>query len=223
MKVLVVEDSERLRRSLGDGLCKSGFAVDLAADGEAGLALALGKSHDVIVLDLMLPKLDGIEMLRRLRTGGSDAHVLVVSARDRTENRIEGLNVGADDYLVKPFEFDELLARINALVRRRYGSKQPMLTVADVELDTNARVVRRAGELVPLTRLEYRLLELLMLRRGRVHSRAQILDHLYDSDADPASNVVEVLVYSLRRKLARRAGREIVVTRRGQGYLVEAQ
>lgn len=222
MKLLLIEDSERLRRTLGAGLRKSGFAVDLAADGASGLALAQSQSYDLIVLDLMLPKLGGLELLKRVRASGSGVHVLILSARDRTDDRVRGLNIGADDYLVKPFAFDELLARINALVRRRYGSKRPTVTIGEVELDTNARLVRVAGSVVPLTRLEYRLLELLMLRRGRVHSREQIFDHLYDIDSDCSSNRVEVLMYSLRRKLQCGQSPELIVTRRGQGYVIES-
>ena len=222
MKILIVEDSERLRRSLGEGLRKSGFAVDLASDGEEGLAFASAGDYDVVVLDLMLPKLDGLSLLRRLRGQGRTTHVLILSARDRVADRVAALNLGADDYLPKPFSFDELVARLRALVRRRYAEKNPLLCAGAVELDTAAKAVRVDGAPVSLAPLEYRLLELLMMRRGRVLTRAEILDRLYDSAADIASNVVEALVYALRRKVQRPGAPEIVVTRRGQGYLIEA-
>ena len=222
MKILVIEDSERLRRALGEGLRKSGFTVDLAADGEAGLALSQTQEHDLIILDLMLPKLDGLSLLKCLRQQGSKSHVLILSARDQAQDRVSGLNLGADDYLVKPFDFDELLARVNALLRRRYEHKQPSIVIGGLNIDTNTRTVRRAGTAIPLTRLEYRLLELLLFRRGRVKTRAQIFEHLYDLGSENGSNVVEVLVYSLRRKLQSDGESDLIVTRRGQGYLIEA-
>ena len=171
MKVLVVEDSESLRRSLGEGLRRSGFAVDLAADGEEGMRFAEHATYDVIVLDLMLPKLDGTTLLRRLRTMKKRTHVLVLSARGDVRDRVELLNAGADDYLVKPFSFDELLARLHALVRRAYAEKAPVLAFAGLEIDTTARSVRRFGKAIELDGLEYALLELLAMRRGWVISR----------------------------------------------------
>jgi DNA-binding response OmpR family regulator len=223
MKILIVEDSERLRRSLGEGLRRSGFVVDVATDGEEGYAFATVNDYDVVVLDLMLPKLDGLTLLRRLRLQGKKTHVLILSAKDQVADRVAGLNLGADDYLAKPFSFDELVARLRALVRRRYAEKDPCLRAGPVELDTAAKAVRVAGAPVALAPLEYRLLELLMLRRGRVLARAEILDRLYDSAAEIASNVVEALVYALRRKIQPPGAAEIVVTRRGQGYLIEAE
>jgi DNA-binding response OmpR family regulator len=161
VKVLVVEDSERLRWSLGRGLGKLGYAVDLAGDGESGLACAENYDYDVIVLDLMLPGLPGLEVLRRLRARGSGAQILILSARDRVEDRVKGLQMGADDYLVKPFAFDELAARIQALVRRRYQEKSPTLRLGSLEIDTTCKRVSRRGDLLHLTPGEYRLLELL--------------------------------------------------------------
>ncbi|HEX5759497.1 MAG TPA: response regulator transcription factor [Thermoanaerobaculia bacterium] len=222
MKLLVVEDSERLRRSLGQGLRRAGFAVDLTADGEEGLAFAEVNDYDVIVLDLMLPKLDGLSVLRRLRLQGRKTHVLILSAKDQVEDRIRGLELGADDYLIKPFSFEELCARVRALVRRRYESKDPVLRIADLEIDTARHQASRGGLPLSLTPTEYSLLHLLALRRGRVLSRDQILDHLYDSAADVSSNVVEVLVYSLRKKLQPAGAPPLIVTRRGRGYLIEA-
>jgi DNA-binding response OmpR family regulator len=221
VKVLVVEDSERLRRSLGQGLRRLGHAVDLAPDGEEGLMFAETYEYDVIVLDLMLPRLTGLEVLRRLRARGSGAHVLILSARDRVEDRVTGLVTGADDYLVKPFAFDELCARIQALVRRRHQAKSPILRLGSIEIDTARRRVSRGGDPLHLTPSEYALLELLAYQRGRVFSQEQLLDHLHRSDADVSSNVVEVLVSGLRKKIHVRDEPPILRTRRGFGYFVE--
>ncbi|MEO8275722.1 MAG: response regulator transcription factor [Thermoanaerobaculia bacterium] len=222
MKVLVVEDSERLRRSLGEGLRRSGFAVDLVDNGDDGLEYATHGDHDVIVLDLMLPKLDGLSVLRRLRALSKKTHVLVLSARDRVDDRIEVLNAGADDYLVKPFSFDELLARIHALVRRSYAQKDPKVRVGNLEIDTLAKAVRLDGKPVDLSAMEYSLLELLVLRRGRILGREEILDRLYASGLEPSSNIVEAMIYSLRQKVQPRGSPPLIVNRRGQGYLIEA-
>jgi DNA-binding response OmpR family regulator len=222
MKLLVVEDSERLRRSLGQGLQRAGFAVDLTADGREGLAYAEVNDYDVIILDLMLPEVDGLTVLKSLRRQGKNTHVLILSARDQVQDRILGLELGADDYLVKPFSFDELCARVRALVRRRYESKDPVLRVADLEIDTGRQQASRSGKPLPLTPTEYSLLELLALRRGRVVTREQILDHLYDSAVEVSSNVIEVLVCALRKKVQPDGAHPIIVTRRGRGYLIEA-
>lgn len=222
MKLLVIEDSERLRRSLGQGLQRAGFAVDLTADGLEGLAYAEVNDYDVIILDLMLPQMDGLTLLKSLRRQGRNTHVLILSARDQVQDRILGLELGADDYLVKPFSFEELCARVRALVRRRYESKNPVLRIGDLEIDTAQQRVSRNGEILSLTPAEYSLLELLALRRGRVVTREQILDHLYDSAADVSSNVIEVLVCALRKKIQPDGVDPIIVTRRGRGYLIEA-
>ena len=221
MKLLVVEDSERLRRSLGQGLQRAGFAVDLAADGREGLAYAEVNDYDVIILDLMLPQVDGLTVLKSLRRQGKNTHVLILSAKDQVQDRILGLELGADDYLIKPFSFDELCARVRALVRRRYESKNPVLRIGDLEIDTARQQVSRSGEPLPLTPTEYSLFELLALRRGRVVSRDQILDHLYDSAAEVSSNVIEVLVCALRKKVQPEGAVPVIVTRRGRGYLIE--
>ena len=178
-KVPIVEDSDRPRKSLGEGLRRSGFAVDVAPDGEAGLAFAEPVDFDVIVLDLMLPKLDGRTLLCRLRAMKRKTHVLVLSARGDVRDRVELLNAGADDFLVKPFSCDELLARLHALVRRSYAEKSPVLAFSGLEIDTTAKSVQLFGQSVELASLEYALLECLALRRGRVTSREEILDRLY--------------------------------------------
>ncbi|HXU45471.1 MAG TPA: response regulator transcription factor [Thermoanaerobaculia bacterium] len=222
MRLLIIEDSERLRRSLALGLKRSGFAVDAAADGEEGLAFAEINAYEAIVLDLMLPKIDGLEVLRRLRQQGNPAHVLILSALDRVADRIRGLDLGADDYLDKPFAFEELVARLRALVRRHYGEKDPIIRCRHLELDTAAKSLRSRGRAVALTPLEYSLLELLLRRRGRVLSQTEIQERLYDASAEIASNVVEVLVSTLRRKIQLPGSPSLIVTRRGQGYLIEA-
>ena len=221
MKILVVEDSERLRRSLVEGLTRTGFAVDAAADGEEGLEFALAYDHDVIVLDLMLPRMSGLELLERLRDAGRQTHVLILSAKDQVRDRVKGLEIGADDYLIKPFSFDELCARLHALVRRKYSTKSPRISIADLVLDTAGKRVTRGSEQIHLTPSEYSLLEYLCMRRGMVVSQTQLIDHLYDSDSEVGSNVIEVLISGLRKKIHEPEKPPIVKTRRGFGYVVE--
>jgi two-component system copper resistance phosphate regulon response regulator CusR len=221
MKVLVVEDSDRLRRSLGQGLGRMGYAVDLAGDGPSGLDLAAAYEYDVVVLDLMLPGLSGLEVLRRLRSRAGGPQVLILSARDRVDHRVQGLQLGADDYLVKPFAFDELCARIQALVRRRHEVRSPVLAIGPLVIDTALRQVSREGVPLRLTPSEYRLLEFLAYHRGQVFSPEQLLDHLRRSDSAATGNAVEVLVSGLRRKIHRPGAPAILRTRRGFGYFVE--
>ncbi len=221
MKVLVVEDSERLRRSLEHGLKRSGFAVDVVGDGEEGLAYARHGKYDVIVLDLMLPKLDGLTLLRRLRDGGSNVHLLILSAKDQVDERITGLQLGADDYLTKPFAFEELVARLRALVRRKYGTKSPIQEVGALKIDTGARRVFVGDTEVSLTRNEYAVLEYLVSRRGRVVSKNEMMDHLYAGAGHGSENAVEVLIHQLRKKIHSNGSAEIIRTRRGHGYVVE--
>jgi len=221
MRVLVVEDYVPLRKSLVRGLRHAGFAVDATGDGEEGLWYARSNDYDAIVLDLMLPKLDGLTVLRRLRQAGGKAHVLILTARGEVDDRVKGLNLGADDYLVKPFAFDELLARVRALVRRGYAAKRPTIRVADLEVDTVARTASRGGKPLGLTAREYALLEFLALRAGQVVSRTDIWEHVYEFDASPDSNVVDVYIGYLRRKLERGGRPRLIHTRRGQGYVLE--
>jgi DNA-binding response OmpR family regulator len=220
MKVLLVEDYSPVREALTEGIREAGFAVDAAADGEVGLWLATSGEYDVIVLDIMLPKLDGIELLKRLRAKGCKSAVLMLTARDSTDDRVRGLDGGADDYLVKPFAFAEVMARIRALVRRCYDTKDPIIRVADLELDTAARLVRRGGRSIPLSPREYSLLEMLALRRGKVVTRTQIWEHLYEYNSAAESNVVDVLIGHLRRKLDDPALPRLIQTRRGHGYVL---
>lgn len=221
MRVLVVEDYAPLQASLAKGLREAGFAVDLAGDGEVGLWHALDEDYDAIVLDLMLPKLSGLTLLKRLRDEGKQTHVLILTARDAIEDRVKGLEAGADDYLVKPFAFEELLARVNALVRRRYAAKSPAVRIGDLEIDRSNQRVKRGPRAIELTAKQYALLELLALRAGEVVPRGDIWNHLYAFEDEPNSNLLEVYVGQLRRKLESEGESRLIHTRRGVGYMLE--
>ena len=220
MRVLIVEDSETLRETLRAGLAREGFAVDVAGDGKSGLSRALNNPYDVLVLDLMLPELDGLGVIARLRAKPDPPHVIVVTAKDRVEDRVAGLDAGADDYLVKPFAFAELLARIRTLVRRRYQEKSPLLDVGDLVVDLAARRASLGGSELDLTAREYALLEYLALRRGQTVSREEIEDHIYGVNKLPSSNAVDSAICVLRAKLGA-AGKDLIQTRRGLGYALE--
>lgn len=218
MRVLFVEDSEVMRRTVRRALRHAGFAVDTAADGEEGLALAGTNEYDALVLDVMLPKLDGLTLLRSLRAAGKTTHVILLTARDTVDDRVEGFRQGADDYLVKPFAIAELIARVGALCRRAYGTKTGTLRIGTLEIDLAARRLRSGSVEVDLTAREWRLLEYLVLRRGQVVPRSEIEAHIYDELVEPMSNVVDTAIYGLRRKI----GNELIRTRRGLGYILEA-
>lgn len=220
MRILVVEDSDTLRESLRAGLSHEGFAVDVAADGELGLSYARNNPYDVLVLDLLLPKLDGMSLLAQLQEKDDRPHVLVLTARDRVEDRVAGLNHGADDYLVKPFAFDELLARVHALVRRRYEERSPEILVGELQIDLVGRKAVHGGEELDLTAREYGLLEYLALRRGQTVTREEIEDHIYGVNKLPSSNAVDSTICFLRAKLGA-DGKGMIRTRRGQGYSLE--
>jgi DNA-binding response OmpR family regulator len=224
MRVLLIEDYEPLARSLAQGLREAGYAVDVTGNGQDGLALGQGNPYDALVLDLMVPKLDGLTILRTLRAGGCNAGVLIITARDQLSDRVGGLDLGADDYLVKPFAFEELLARLRAVIRRRYGAAANLVRVGDLVIDAGARTVKRAGQVVVLSAREFALLEYLAMRRGQVVSRAEIWEHVYDFAAEPSSNVVDVYVGYLRRKLGDGEGNapRLIHTHRGLGYSIEA-
>jgi DNA-binding response OmpR family regulator len=222
MRVLVVEDSARLRKTVGTALRRSGYAVDVAGDGEEGLWLAKSNDYDVVVLDVMLPKRDGLDVLRALRSDARQIHVLLLTARDTVGDRVSGLQAGADDYMVKPFALEELLARVQALCRRAYGSQSPRLTLQDREIDSIARTVCRAGRPIELTAREYQILEYLARRRGQVVTRSEIEAHIYDDAVDPMSNVVDSAICSLRKKIAVGADYPpLIQTRRGLGYVLD--
>jgi len=190
--------------------------VDTAEEGSDGLFKAQNYDYDAIILDVMLPKMDGWEVLNRLRQK-KKTPVLMLTARDSTDDRVRGLDTGADDYLVKPFDLPELLARIRALIRRSAGEARPHIELGDVAIDTRARIVTRGGQQVALTAREYAILEYLALHRGEVITRTTIYEHLFDENDDTLSNLVDVHVFSIRKKL----GRDLIVTRRGQGYCIE--
>lgn len=221
MRLLVIEDSETLRETVATGLRNECYCVDTAADGEAGRSLALVNDYDVIVLDLMLPRLDGMTLLRELRgTHGRPTPVLILSARDAVADRVAGLQAGADDYLVKPFAFTELLARVQALARRRYHHDRPLVEVAGLTIDTTARLARGGGSVLELPPREYALLEYLALRRGELVTRTEIEQHIYDEQVEPSSNVIDAAVCSLRRHLAAAGIPDLIQTQRGKGYLI---
>ncbi len=217
MRVLVVEDEPELLHVVSQALREEGYAVDEAADGDDGLFKATSWDYDAIVLDLMLPGRDGWQVLRELRRQRKTP-VLILTARDALDDRVRGLDSGADDYLVKPFQLAELLARLRALIRRAAGQAESVITLGDVALDTRTRIVCRGGVPVPLTAREYALVELLALHRGRLVSRPQIYEHLFDEDDDTLSNLIEVHVSNIRKKL----GKDFISTRRGQGYIIDA-
>lgn len=220
MRILIVEDYQLLRDSITRGLREEGFAVDAVADGQTGLIRATSGEYDVIILDLNLPKIDGLTILRKLRSSRDGAHVLILTARDTTEDRVKGLDLGADDYLVKPFVFAELLARVRALIRRKYNAKSTVIQVADLELDTNTRTVSRGGQVVELSAREYALLEYMALRAGQVVSRSDIWEHVYDFNAPMESNVVDVYIGHLRKKVEKPPLPKLIHTRRGHGYVL---
>jgi two-component system, OmpR family, response regulator len=221
MRVLLVEDEIKMCRAIRRGLEREGYAVDAALDGNDGLHRATEWDYDAIVLDVMLPGLDGIELCRRLRRAGRWAPVLMLTARDGVADRIRGLDVGADDYLVKPFAFGELLARLRALVRRGARERPAVLAVGDLVLDPAAHTVTLSGRPVPLSTREFALLEFLMRNAGQVLSRPAILEHVWDYNYDGMSNVVDVYVGYLRRKLEQPAGQVRIRTVRGVGYGLE--
>jgi DNA-binding response OmpR family regulator len=220
MRVLLIEDYAPLQKAIVRGLREAGYAVDAATDGQEGARFVHTGKYDVIVLDLMLPKMDGWSILELLRQRGSQAHVLVLTAKDHVNDRVRGLNLGADDYLVKPFAFDELLARVAALVRRKYNCKSPILRVGDLEIDRTSRTVQRSGEPIELSARELSLLEFLAVRAGHVVSRNEIWEHTYDFESIPGSNVIDVYIGMLRKKVERPGWPRVLHTRRGHGYVL---
>lgn len=220
MRVLLVEDHKPLVRALRQGLEEEGFAVDAALDGEEADFKARASEYDAIILDLMLPKKDGLTLLQEWRRDGIKSHVLVLTARDGTQDKVRGLDTGADDYLTKPFELEELFARLRALIRRRHQVKDPVIRCHDLEIDTATRTVRRAGQSIHLTPREYALLEFLAFHRGRVVSRTMIWEHLYDEHDENTSNVVDVYIRYLRNKIDKGFDPPLIQTRWGEGYLL---
>jgi two-component system copper resistance phosphate regulon response regulator CusR len=222
MRILLVEDDHQHAAIIARGLRKHAFAVDVASDGDEALFLAQTNEYDVIVLDVMLPRRNGFEVCRTLREGGSNVPVLMLTARDAVEDRITGLETGADDYLTKPFDFAEFVARVRALLRRPRRYEAPVLRIGDLSIDTGARTARRRDRDILLTSKEFALLEYLARNAGRVVGRAEISEHVWDSSYDAFSNVIDVFIRRLRRKVDDGEDRKLLRTRRGAGYLLSA-
>ena len=221
MRILLVEDSAPLRKPVVKALKASGYAVDATGDGAEGWLMAQDHDYDVIILDIMLPSMDGREILRRMRAAGNKTPVLFLTAKDAIEDRVAGLRLGADDYLTKSFAIEELLARVEVLGRRKYARCSPLLVVGDLELDRAARSVRRGGRDINLTPQLFALLEYLLLRKGQVVSRTEIEEHIYDELVSPMSNVVDTAVCALRRAITiSDQSMPIIHTRRGMGYVI---
>jgi DNA-binding response OmpR family regulator len=223
MRVLLVEDYRPLQESLTKGLREAGFAVDTTGDGKEGLWYATSNDYDVIILDLMLPGMDGLNLLSTMRAKGRQNHVLILTAKDTVQDRINGLNLGADDYLVKPFAFEELLARVRALLRRSYREKNPQIKIGDLQIDLTTQRVWLDQQELQLTSREYALLEYLGIRAGQTVSRTDIWEHLYEFDSSASSNVVDVYIGYLRRKIERPDKPPLIRTVRGRGYILGAQ
>jgi DNA-binding response OmpR family regulator len=223
MRLLLIEDYRPLQKSLVKGLREAGFAVDSTGDGKEGLWYATSNDYDVIILDLMLPGMDGLNILKKLRAKGAKNPVLILTAKDTLEDRVSGLDLGADDYLVKPFEFKELLARVRALLRRSYQEKTSCINIKDLRIDLTKQRVWRGRRELHLTPREYALLEYLAIRAGQIVSRTDIWEHIYEFDSSASSNVVDVYIGYLRRKIERPAKPALIHTVRGRGYILGAR
>jgi DNA-binding response OmpR family regulator len=220
MRLLLIEDYRPLQQSLVKGLREAGFAVDTTRDGKEGLWYATSNEYDVIILDLMLPGMDGLEILRKMRVQGRKSHVLILTAKDTVQDRVAGLDLGADDYLIKPFAFEELMARVRALLRRSYREKNPCIKIKDLRIDLTMQRVWRGREEIQLTPREYVLLEYLAMRAGQMVSRSDIWEHVYEFASSASSNVVDVYIGYLRRKIEQEGKPALIHTVRGRGYLL---
>lgn len=220
MRLLLVEDYEPLQKSLSQGLREAGFAVDVTGNGQEGLWYATGNDYDVIILDIMLPGLDGLSILKQIRKMGKQTHIIILTAKDTLDDRVKGLDSGADDYLVKPFAFEELLARVRALIRRNYKDKNPVIKIGHLSIDTAAQRVWSGKEEASLTPREYSLLEYLAMRAGQIVSRTDIWEHVYDFHSSAASNVVDVYIGYLREKIEMPGKPPLIHSIRGRGYLL---
>ena len=223
VRILLVEDESRVAGFIAKGLREQAYAVDLAPDGGQALYQAAVNPYDLVILDVMLPVKDGHTVCRELRLSGFRAPILMLTARDSIDDRVAGLDCGADDYLIKPFDFKELLARLRALLRRAHAVRPQVLAVADLTLNTASHAVTRAGRAIPLTAKEYALLEYLVVSQGRVVGREQIAEHVWDESFDPFSNVIDVYIKRLRAKLDAGSGPRLIHTRRGEGYILSAE
>jgi DNA-binding response OmpR family regulator len=223
VRILLVEDESRVAGFIAKGLREQAYAVDLAPDGGQALYQAAVNPYDLVILDLMLPVKDGNTVCRELRLSGFRAPILMLTARDSIDDRVAGLDCGADDYLIKPFDFKELLARLRALLRRAHAVRPQVLGVADLTLNTASHAVTRAGRAIPLTAKEYALLEYLVVSQDRVVGREQIAEHVWDESFDPFSNVIDVYIKRLRAKIDAGSGQRLIHTRRGEGYILSAE
>ena len=221
MKILLAEDEVDLNNVVTRYLKKNGYSVDSVLDGEEALDYLEYSEYDLVILDIMMPKVDGFEVIKKLRDKGNHTSVLMLTARDSADDKVKGLDLGADDYIVKPFDFNELLARIRAVVRRKYGNSSNKLVIGDLILDTSKKSVTRAGKQIELTGKEYEVLEYLMQSKNRILSRDQIKEHVWDFDYEGDSNIIDVLIKNIRKKIDIEDGKQIIYTKRGLGYVIK--
>ena len=221
MKILLAEDEVDLNNVVTRYLKKNGYSVDSVLDGEEALDYLEYSEYDLVILDIMMPKVDGFEVIKKLRDKGNHTSVLMLTARDSAEDKVKGLDLGADDYIVKPFDFNELMARIRAVVRRKYGNSSNKLVIGDLILDTSEKSVTRAGKQIELTGKEYEVLEYLMQSKNRILSREQIKEHVWDFDYEGDSNIIDVLIKNIRKKIDIEDGKQIIYTKRGLGYVIK--
>ena len=221
MKILLAEDEVDLNNVVTRYLKKNGYSVDSVLDGEEALDYLEYSEYDLVILDIMMPKVDGFEVIKKLRDKGNHTSVLMLTARDSADDKVKGLDLGADDYIVKPFDFNELLARIRAVVRRKYGNSSNKLVIGDLILDTSEKSVTRAGKQIELTGKEYEVLEYLMQSKNRILSREQIKEHVWDFDYEGDSNIIDVLIKNIRKKIDIEDGKQIIYTKRGLGYIIK--
>ena len=221
MKILLAEDEVDLNNVVTRYLKKNGYSVDNVLDGEEALDYLEYGEYDLVILDIMMPKVDGFEVIKKLRDKGNHTSVLMLTARDSADDKVKGLDLGADDYIVKPFDFNELMARIRAVVRRKYGNSSNKLVIGDLILDTSEKSVTRAGKQIELTGKEYEVLEYLMQSKNRILSREQIKEHVWDFDYEGDSNIIDVLIKNIRKKIDVEDGKQIIYTKRGLGYVIK--
>jgi len=221
MRLLIVEDEKTLANLIKKGFEEEGFAVDVAYDGEDGLYFAQNNLYDAIVLDIMLPIIDGVSLLKTLRSQNNSTPVIMLTAKDTLKDKVLGLDSGSDDYLTKPFSFEELLSRTKAIIRRRYATSSPIITINDLEIDTAKKTVKRANVAIELSAKEYALLEFLAVNKDKVVSRTMIIEHLYNEDFDLDSNIIDVFINKLRNKIDRNFNKKLIHTIRGMGYSIK--
>ena len=221
MKILLAEDEVDLNNVVTRYLKKNGYSIDSVLDGEEALDYLEYGEYDLVILDIMMPKVDGFEVIKKLRNKGNHTSILMLTARDNADDKVKGLDLGADDYIVKPFDFNELLARIRAVVRRKYGNSSNKLVIGDLILDTSEKSVTRAGKQIELTGKEYEVLEYLMQSKNRILSREQIKEHVWDFDYEGDSNIIDVLIKNIRKKIDVEDGKQIIYTKRGLGYVIK--